>query len=214
MNRFDSTECFFYLNFLRKTSKLPGHSLGAQTLGAAGREFKKKTGYPLGRITGLDPANPCFYHKDIVDDRLKSLSKFDARLIDVIHTNGGYLGVQRKIGHMDFYPNGGSEQAGCDSNIKCSHERAPVYFDRTVVDINKNKYKACNYEVDDKKEPRPCNDATNPSDVTMGYHIKYSDRPGKFYLKTEKEYGKVGALTTDKKALTFCQRVKRVAWKI
>ena len=46
------------------------------------------------------------------------LDKTDAHYVDVIHSNGeslivGGLGVWEPIGHVDFYPNGGRAQSGC-----------------------------------------------------------------------------------------------------
>ena len=51
------------------------------------------------------------------------LNKDYASLVDVIHTNGAIkacifctaqrAGALRQLGHMDFYPDGGSVQRGC-----------------------------------------------------------------------------------------------------
>ncbi len=64
---------------------------------------------------GLDPAGPLFegYHESV------RLDKSDAHYVDVIHSNGeslmvGGLGVWEPIGHVDFYPNGGRAQTGCN----------------------------------------------------------------------------------------------------
>merc|ERR1711963_500548 len=56
------------------------------------------------------------------DLRFECLSKNDAVLVDVIHTNGGtkgpmaalgFFGALRPLGHVDFFMNGGSRQPGC-----------------------------------------------------------------------------------------------------
>ena len=44
----------------------------------------------------------------------------DAQFVDVIHTNAdhilyGGLGAYHPMGHVDFYPNGGKGQNGCDN---------------------------------------------------------------------------------------------------
>lgn len=79
-----------------------GHSLGAHICGQAGRTFRERTNRTLVRITGLDPARPCFNE----GERLGGLQRDDAGFVDVIHTNAGILGQKRAIGDVDFYPNG------------------------------------------------------------------------------------------------------------
>ncbi|XP_019877450.1 pancreatic triacylglycerol lipase [Aethina tumida] len=87
-----------------------GHSLGAHTAGYAGSLVPG-----LGRITGLDPAEPYFQGMPAH----VRLDPSDAELVDVIHTDGkgifflGY-GMSQPCGHLDFYPNNGKEQPGCD----------------------------------------------------------------------------------------------------
>ena len=105
---------------------LIGHSLGAHIAGYAGRDTSK-----LGRISGLgmiyrctgsilpsnliglDPAGPQFY-KSSADHRLDPT---DAVFVDVIHTDGAAdvisgFGTWARLGHVDFYPNGGAQQTG------------------------------------------------------------------------------------------------------
>ena len=64
-------------------------------------------------LSGLDPAGP--YFSDVKED--VRLDPRDARYVDVIHTDAGVFGTSRKLGHIDFYPNGGSQQPGCVVNI-------------------------------------------------------------------------------------------------
>lgn len=91
-----------YSQYPLENIHLVGHSLGAHIVGAAGKTFYEKTGRLLPRITGLDPANPCF----IQGERLNGLSRGDAEFVDIIHTNPGVLGKREPIGDIDFYPNG------------------------------------------------------------------------------------------------------------
>ena len=108
----------------------------------------KKYGLQLGRITGLDPAEPHFeYTHPIV-----RLDETDAFYVDVIHTDANPLmsfglGLWQKSGHLDFYPNGGRIMAGCKKGVmshvaeengnlayalrrvlSCNHIRAYEYF--------------------------------------------------------------------------------------
>lgn len=89
-----------------------GHSLGAHTAGYAGERIPG-----IGRITGLDPAEPYFQG---MGPSIR-LDPSDATFVDVIHTDGrsfflleipGY-GMSQSCGHIDFYPNNGKEQPGC-----------------------------------------------------------------------------------------------------
>ncbi|XP_037029466.1 pancreatic triacylglycerol lipase-like [Bradysia coprophila] len=91
---------------------LIGHSLGAHTAGYAGERIPG-----IGRITGLDPAEPYFQGMG----SSVRLDPTDAKFVDVIHTDGrsfflleipGY-GMSQSCGHIDFYPNNGKEQPGC-----------------------------------------------------------------------------------------------------
>jgi len=91
---------------------LIGHSLGAHISSYVGRGLPN-----LGRISGLDPAGPDFYDS-LVPDRLDSS---DALFVDVLHTDGAPnlvsgFGHLKPLGHVDFYPNGGSAQPTCGSN--------------------------------------------------------------------------------------------------
>lgn len=79
-----------------------GHSLGAHIVGSAGRNLNYKTDKLLPRITGLDPANPCFNQ----GENLTGLARGDAEFVDIIHSNPGALGKRDAIGDADFYPNG------------------------------------------------------------------------------------------------------------
>ncbi|XP_021255822.1 pancreatic triacylglycerol lipase-like isoform X2 [Numida meleagris] len=125
-----------------------GHSLGAHVAGEAGR---RRPG--IGRITGLDPAQPYFQDTPIE----VRLDKSDAEFVDVIHTdiaptipNLGF-GMAPAIGHLDFYPNGGVEMPGCDKNplsqivdldgiwegtrdfVACNHLRSYKYYSDSII---------------------------------------------------------------------------------
>lgn len=72
--------------------------------GSIGQNLKNISGKSLPRITALDPANPCF--NSATD--LKGLTRDDAKIVDVIHTNAGGLGKRDPIGkyntkEMEFF---------------------------------------------------------------------------------------------------------------
>jgi len=65
----------------------------------------------------LDPAKP-FLTLENTENRLDTT---DADFVDVIHSDAGNLvgdelGFPDPIGHIDFYPNGGTDQPGCALN--------------------------------------------------------------------------------------------------
>ncbi|XP_077522192.1 phospholipase A1-like isoform X1 [Amblyomma americanum] len=163
---------------------LIGFSLGAHQAGFCARHLESNTGHKLGRITGLDPAGPLFENSNV------SLSKTDAIFVDIIHTNGGKLsesklGLNESIGHVDFYPNGGSDQPKCTDplNLVCSHKRAQALFTESVMSAN------CSFTSHYCKEGwegyRDCKNLTNSSYIgEMGIDsIKKLGR-GDQYLET------------------------------
>ncbi|CAL1294470.1 unnamed protein product [Larinioides sclopetarius] len=91
---------------------LIGHSLGSHIAALVGHAVPH-----LGRISALDPAGPRFYDAPLED----RLDPSDAQFVDAIHTDSGHglmegLGMRSQVGHVDFYPNGGSDQPGCHSS--------------------------------------------------------------------------------------------------
>lgn len=61
-------------------------------------------------IAGLDPALPLYTFQS----KNQRLCPSDAAFVDVIHTDGGVLGLPFPMGHADFFPNGGvGLQPGC-----------------------------------------------------------------------------------------------------
>lgn len=121
---------------------LIGHSLGAHIAGSVGNYISN-----LGRITGLDPAGSKFQN---VPSHLH-LDKSDANFVDVIHTDMAHdalvgFGTTEVIGHADFYPNGGNNQANCGIHnlfklhsfetfiyaLTCDHIRVLDYFLQSI----------------------------------------------------------------------------------
>ena len=147
---------------------LVGHSLGAHVVGFLAKEVTALGLGKLKKMTGLDPAFP-FFELAGPEGRI---DKSDAEFVQIVHTNSGFLwdgclsikvvssfmniravtvSVQEPIGHVDFYPTGGSHQPGCTDacfidcyNMTiidllkggCSHERANQYFKESIHGIS------------------------------------------------------------------------------
>lgn len=128
---------------------LIGFSMGAQVMGFAGRHFYNYTKEKLRRISGLDPAGWLY------ENTGATLNQNDAQYVDVIHTNAGSIknfriGLNQSVGHVDFYPNGGTVQTGCKNTpnviptnylevITCSHYKA------TALYIESLRNHSCNF---------------------------------------------------------------------
>ena len=61
-----------------------GHSVGAHTAAFASELLKSKDNFEIDRVTGLDPAEPCFETMGVAPLRL---SQNSGKFVDVIHTN-------------------------------------------------------------------------------------------------------------------------------
>lgn len=144
---------FLVINRLMKYEDctLVGYSLGAHLAGMIG----KHTRYGLVEIIiGLDPAGAFFD----INNPTTRLTTTDAFYVEIIHTNGGGLGIGNPIGHADFYPNGkkvwilsvhsikisyfvtgGRNQPGCENDDGCSHGRS---FRMFAESINSNNFGA------------------------------------------------------------------------
>ncbi|XP_078317695.1 pancreatic lipase-related protein 2-like [Crassostrea virginica] len=183
---------------------LVGHSLGAHTAGYTGRLLHGR----LGRITGMDPAEPDFEH---LSPGIR-LDPADANFVDIIHTNGapisslGY-GLMQVSGHVDFYVNGGEKQPGCQNQITgffgslltfnttaigeavaCSHGRAHVYFTESILtDCPFTAFPCDSYVNFTKGECMTCG---TRGCSQMGYYADQYNARGKMYLTTQvKEHG-------------------------
>lgn len=154
---------------------LVGHSLGAHIGGFAGKAFQIiEPGKILPRITGMDPAGPCFFRSES-DMRLDS---GDAAFVDVIHTNIGVYGINKTIGHVDFYPNnGGLRQPGCLESV-CSHNRVWQLWEESVN--RPNAFIGVKCESGDQFQANGCK---NNEKSPMGYATS-SEVRGTFYLRT------------------------------
>jgi len=146
-----------------------GHSLGAHCCGVLGKIIK------INRITGMDPAGPGFA------DKLSfwRLSQSDANFVDVIHTSITF-GYFESLGHVDFWPNLGLEQPGCDSDPICSHDRSRDLFSESLLSpINFQTSLVCYSPVFWLAGACNCTDNCNH----MGFYAN-SQMRGSYYLHT------------------------------
>lgn len=133
---------------------LIGFSLGSQVCGFTGKHYQQLTGSKLPKIIALDPAGVLF----VLRPEAKRLNPTDAKVVQVVHTDGGKIGITQPCGTIDFYPNGGKDQPGCPHieglsirssseklrlldvrnignlmySANCDHERAYQYFLESV----------------------------------------------------------------------------------
>lgn len=167
-----------------------GHSLGAHVLGFSGRLSKS-----FYRITGLDPAGPDFETVNVN----RRLRKTDAKLVDVIHTDGywpgwdpfgwikNHYGTLIPLGTVDFYPNFGYEQPGCHyvpTIIACSHTRVLRLFSWSIT--NQGKFRT-NLILDGIPKYGQPVDRANVSKYTveMGYWADTVQiEPNNYYIET------------------------------
>lgn len=152
---------------------LIGFSLGAHIAGYAARYFQQTTGEKIQRITGLDPANPCFGE----GQSLAGLQRGDAKFVDVIHTNPGALGKRDQLGDIDFYVQGLAPiKPGCTA-FGCSHTRAWKYYAETVYPGHEMDFLATRCSTLRKAQRGLCNEAS----VAMGLGVSFGEK-GKYAL--------------------------------
>nr|CAD7415680.1 unnamed protein product [Timema poppensis] len=126
---------------LAKRTHCVGHSLGAHICGMMSNHLSVKQ----HKIIGLDPARPLVDRYGSAGFRL---TRDDAHVVQVIHTNAGALGEEAQVGHVDFCVNGGMNQPGCKGHrlqnfsrvvfrfsagrARCSHFQSACYFASTI----------------------------------------------------------------------------------
>lgn len=114
---------------LAKMITCVGHSLGAHICGMISNHLTEKQ----YKIVGLDPGRPLV---SAYGSRQFRLGRDDAYVVQVIHTNAGFLGETGLVGHADFCVNGGQNQPGCKGHTmrraRCSHFMSSCYFAASV----------------------------------------------------------------------------------
>nr|XP_026690490.1 pancreatic triacylglycerol lipase-like isoform X1 [Ciona intestinalis] len=179
---------------LEKNAHIIGHGLGAHVAGYAGERLKR-----LGRITGLDPAEPFYQGTDPV----VRLDPTDALYVDAIHTDGkpywqfGW-GMMDPVGHADFYPNGGQDQPGCPGNeeesgnwweVTCNHGRSCELMIDSIVNAKTPMigHPCADY---DSYLTGKCDNCAEAGCATLGYYSDANAQKAvsvKYYLQTRSE---------------------------
>ncbi|XP_026287533.2 pancreatic triacylglycerol lipase [Frankliniella occidentalis] len=158
---------------------LIGHSMGGQMAAIVSRnlDFKPK------RISALDPALPGYQIPNF-----PNLTRDDAVLVDVIHTDAGVYGYNKPCGHVDFFPNSGRRlQPGCprlpllDDKDFCSHHRSWEFFAESVA--NEIAFPAVKCSSWDDFEDGSC--PVNGTNIAyLGYKLPTQVEEGDYYLRT------------------------------
>ncbi|KAL0966540.1 hypothetical protein UPYG_G00296490 [Umbra pygmaea] len=187
------------LNYDLVNLHLLGYSLGAHVAGIAGNLTNNK----VKRITGMDPAGPHFEYAE----HLYRLSPDDAKFVDVLHTytRGSpdlSIGIQRPVGHVDIYPNGGTAQPGCsfqhtlhiikdsglhnlDQYLKCPHERSVHLFIDSLLNTQQQSV-AYRCNTNDAFNRGLCLSCRKNRCNYMGYDVNKirTTKSSRMYLKT------------------------------
>ncbi|KAG4068122.1 hypothetical protein HA402_001547 [Bradysia odoriphaga] len=106
-----------------------GHSLGAHICGMVTTHLTTRQ----HKIIGLDPAKPLIERQA---PRSYRLTRDDADVVQVIHTNSGGLGQVSFSGSLDLCINGGKQQPFCKGHIirrsRCSHFLSVCYLANAI----------------------------------------------------------------------------------
>lgn len=214
-SRLIGVQLAFLIDVLNKEFKVPlerfhiiGHSLGAHMAGFAAEKLRE-SGKVIGRITGMDPAAPAFEG----EDPKTRLDPRDAKFVDVIHTDvresplEKSLGLRAPCGHVDFYPNDGKQQPGCEASsvianavdsyleggqvsvhwlFGCNHMSAIAYFTASINSACAMTAFPCrNWEDFQEGKCFSCEGAC----PQMGYNADQyrGSKPVKLFLTTDKK---------------------------
>lgn len=163
--------------------ELVGASLGAHVVSHAAKYFYSVTGTKPSRITGLDPAGPCYRSLP----REERLDPSDALKVDIIHTNIDGFGIAERLGHLDFYVNGGEFQPSdipyIPCLVLCSHIRAILYWWQAI----EHPKKFIGVRCDSVQDARLGKCFDNTTENYLGSATDFS-KPGIYFLPTHNEF--------------------------
>ncbi|CAG5057572.1 unnamed protein product [Parnassius apollo] len=163
--------------------EIVGISLGAHIGGYAAKYLYAATGKKPSRITGLDPAGPCY--RSLPPS--SKLQASDADRVDIVHTNIDGFGLAEKLGHVDFYVNGGEYQPSdipaIPCLVLCSHLRSGLYWWQAI----EHPKKFIGIKCDSIQDARFAKCFNNSETNYLGLETKFN-RPGIYYLPTFNEF--------------------------
>lgn len=156
-------------------------------------------------FVGLDPAEPHFSNTS----PMVRLDPTDADFVTAIHTDSspfmtGGLGITQPVAHIDFYPNGGRNQPGCNNGVLnsitlergsffkgikrflgCNHIRSYDYF---IESINTDcPFLAVPCSSWTQFQEGKCFDCTNQYCPRLGYDAQPGNYHASVYLMTASE---------------------------
>ncbi|XP_063825810.1 pancreatic triacylglycerol lipase-like [Ostrinia nubilalis] len=111
------------LNYNVNQIRIVGHGLGGHVAGIAARNVNGI----VPHIIALDPSLVGWTHHP------ERLNPDDATVVEVLHTTAGLLGYDHPLGDLDFYPNGGSFQPGCATDVSCSHTYSYAFYAESLT---------------------------------------------------------------------------------
>ncbi|XP_034831145.1 lipase member H-B-like [Maniola hyperantus] len=168
-----------------KKLEIIGLSLGGQTISFIAKNYRDLTNTTVSRITGLDPAGPCF--RNLGPDQ--RIDRSDADFVDIVSTNIDGFGMAAPVGHVNFYVNGGEFQPGdiiwdfC--TVMCSHIRSYSLWMSALQ--NPNSFIAIECSSVQQARDKKCFGRTPLVTNVFGLKVNKS-REGIFYLSTSRSY--------------------------
>ncbi|CAK1552759.1 unnamed protein product [Leptosia nina] len=163
--------------------ELIGMSIGAQVISYAAKHMKAVTGKRPHKITGLDPSGPCYRNQPHEDVFFIN----DAERVVAYHTNIDGLGTARRLGHVDFYLNGGEFQPGDPGTFVCldlcSHSKSLEFY----LAMLRYPKLFIGVQCDSVQDARFAKCFGNPVQNYGGVFTDFS-KPGIYYLPTNLEY--------------------------
>ncbi|XP_037294640.1 phospholipase A1 [Manduca sexta] len=168
-----------------KKFHLAGISHGGQGISFIAKSYRQITGRNLSHLIGLDPSGPCFRNLG-PEHRLDSS---DADFVEVIHSNIDGYGMPGRMGHIDFYINGGEYQPADIPTIPCdgfcSHVKTFFYW---VAAVNNPKcFIAMKCDSIQDARDRKCYNREPMVTNYLGEYVNKS-RQGIFYVPIHYEY--------------------------